>query len=405
MKPTLILTLGLLIQLSLFAQDASLRLWTNQQGRTVKATLVDVTGGNVSLQLENGTKSTVHLGSLSKGDQDYVQKYLASRPAAAMPTASANTPGESTWPKELLTVDPKFMVVTEGVQDDAARQYHYTTENFEFISSAPLAKTVMSEVAADFVLTYKATTMMPWGWEPKPKEGTRFKILLAETKDDYVKLFGGNDVTSSTVVDGNSLIMFSALGLKKVGQRYQYDARQKDPGSVTFITAYGLLYQHRGWMYPWTRYAYPYIIQRYAYQDNGTLKFSDLDSALKKCVKYYSEHTKTEPDLARMIKTMRASNDEVRTDAKELNLQLHLDSALLAYYFGFLDGDGSGRALHEYHRNVLARAKQSKLPTTPGMETATPEQLLNKIFAGRSDEQIAAEMTEKFARAGLRFKK
>jgi hypothetical protein len=39
------------------------------------------------------------------------------------------------------------------------------------------------------------------------------------------------------------------------------------------------------------------------------------------------------------------------------------------------------------------------------METATPEQLLNKIFAGRSDEQIAAEMTEKFARAGLRFKK
>lgn len=353
------------------------------------------------IQLENGNKSTVHLGTLSKADQDYV----ASAQKTERQSTASQVASDGTWPIEPMSINPKTIEVTEGLQDSAGRQYHYESGIFEFISSAPLAKSVMSEVAADFLLTEIVTRKMPWGWEPRPIEGTKFQILLAETKDDYVKLFGGNDTTISTVVNGKSLIMFSALGLKKVGPRYQYDFRQKDPGGVTSITAYGMFADSRGMMTPWTRYAYPSILQRFAYQDNGTVRFTELNSALKKYVKLYTEEYKMELDLERLLKNMRALNGEVRTEIREINQQLNFDTALLGYYFGFLDGDGSGRGLHHYYRQVLIRAGKVKGPAAPGLENASPADLLNTLFKGRTDIQIKAEIIEKFSKLGVRFKK
>jgi hypothetical protein len=405
MKPYLAASLLAFSCLTLMAQSQSVRVWTNQEGRTLKASLVEVSGTSVVLLLENGTKSTVNLRALSAADQDYVKKLSAGGKPASSGAAAASVPGALTWPEGSLELDPKTIAVVEGVQDAKVRKYHYQCGMFEFISSAPLAKSVMSEVAADFLLTHKAVTMMSWGWEPKPKEGTHFKIMLAETKDDYVNLFGGNDVTVSTMVNGDSLIMFSALGLKKVGARYQYDARQKDPGGVTFITIYGMLYEIRGWLSPWTRYAYPYILSRYAYQDNGSIKFQGLESAFKKYYKQQTEEYKLQPDLARMLKTLRARDSDVRTDARILNQQLHLDSAMLGYYFGYLDGDGSGKALHEYYRNVMIRARKSTATIEPGMEKASPEEMLSKLIGGRTDEQLGAEMTEKFRTVGVKFGK
>ncbi len=157
------LLLTCLLPLSLLAQTApqAARLWTNQQGRSVKAPLVEVSGVNVVIQLENGTKSTVHVGTLSKPDQDYLQKFQASKPTAGGATP-AMTSGPLVWPQGILSIDPKTIEVISGVQDAAARQYHYQAGMFDFTSSAPLAKSVMSEVAADFLLTYKAATLMPW---------------------------------------------------------------------------------------------------------------------------------------------------------------------------------------------------------------------------------------------------
>lgn len=398
------LLLLFLLPACIHAQDSTPRMWTNQQGRSIKASLVEVSGVNVVIQLENGAKSTVHVGTLSKADQDYLQRFQSAKPAAGG-AAPAMAEMPLIWPQGVLSIDPKTIEVIEGPQNDATRQYHYQAGMFDFVSSARLAKSVMSEVAADFLLTYKVAATMPWSWTPKPKEGLRFKVMLAETKSDYVTLFGGNDTTSSTVVDGNSLINFSALGLKKVGERYQYDSRRKDPGNITSITSFGLIYELRGWMYPWTRYAYPAIIKEFAYQNNGSIQFTELESPLKKYFKLQLENYKVVPDLERMIKLMRADVTQVRTETVELNKAVQFDSAMLGYYFGFLDRDGSGAGLHEYYRNIMARSKKGTAATTAGLEKATPEELLNKIFAGRDDATLKAEMTEKFKAIGIRFGK
>ncbi len=217
--------------------------------------------------------------------------------------------------------------------------------------------------------------------------------MLAETKEDYIA-FGGSDSNTTAFVDGKAVVLFAVLGLKKVGAKYQYDARQKDPGGITFITTYTMFDIFRSRMQPWSRYAFPYIIRYFAYQDNGTIRFTELGSPLKKYIKYYTERYKVDLDLPRMLKHLRAGSQDVRADVVQIKLEQQFDSALLGYYFGFLEGDGSGMGLHSYFRTAL---------DPNGTETAS--EILAKLIAGRDDARLTAEMTEKFKAIGVRFGK
>jgi hypothetical protein len=233
------------------------RTWTNQQGRSIKASLVEVQGVNVVIQLENGTKSTVHLGTLSRADQDYVAKF-STQPKAGSATDSGSALG---WPQTVMQIDPKSLKVTLGEQDEKGRRYHYFIENFEFVSTAQLANSVMSEVAADFLLTFKFFEAQCWGWTPKPKTGERFLVYLAETVEDFIEL-GGSDRSSADLVKDNiPLIKFSTMGLKKVGARYQYDARAKEPGRVTSIVALSMLDDVSGWLSHWAWQGMPNFLK------------------------------------------------------------------------------------------------------------------------------------------------
>lgn len=384
------------------------RVWTNQDGRSVTATLVEVSGANVVIQLADGTRSSVPVTALSAADQAYLQSLAAGKPAATAALAPPPAPGSLTWPKEMVSVDPKSIVVTEGLQDKAGRRFHYETEGFEFISTAQLAGSVMADVAADFILTRKYFLVQPWDWTPRPKSGNRFIILMAETDEDYIAL-GGKAANASEMVNDSCLIRFRALGLKKVGLRYQYDSRQKEPGRVTSIVAYAMLNDVGGWLQSWTSLGMTNFLRFVAYQNNGTIRFSDLGGSVRKAVKEAAENNKVYPDLNRMLQYMRPSKVPRATD-NHSRFQQQMDGFLLVYYFGFLDGDGSGAALHQYYRNIFARSKRSLSPdaaaamlAASGMERASPEEMLNQIFAGRDDATLGAEMTEKFKSIGIRF--
>lgn len=383
------------------------RVWTNAEGRSVTASLVEVAGTNVVIQLGNGTRSSVAMTTLSPADQVYIQSVQTGLPVPSGGAGSVAS-GPLAWPKEVLSVDPKTVLVTEGLQDKAKNRYHYVIENFEFISTAPLAKSVMAEVAGDFLLTQKFFISQPWDWTPRPKNGDRFIVYMAESDSDYLTL-GGKEGNASEIVDGNCLIRFRALGLKKVGARYQYDPREKEPGRITNIVANGLLYDISPWLQSWTYIGTSNFLRFVAYQNNGSIKCTDLAPALRKAVKEVGDNNKVYPDLARMIKYMRPAVEPRPVDIQS-RLAQQLDGFLLNFYFGYLDGDGSGGALHQYFRNIIARAQKSRsaeealaMLKASGMERASPEEMLAKIFAGRDDAALAAEMTEKFKTVGIRF--
>ncbi|MEN3943191.1 hypothetical protein WJU23_17970 [Prosthecobacter sp. SYSU 5D2] len=392
---------------ALLAAQTAARVWTNQEGRSVTAALVGVAGTHVVIQLADGTRSNVPVDTLSAADQAFLKSLQIGTPAPAG-SVPLPAPGALTWPKDILTVDPKSIVVREGLQDKANNRYHYETESFEFISTAPLAGSVMADVAADFILTQKFFIVQPWDWTPRPKSGNLFIVLMAETDEDYIAL-GGKDGNASEMVNDSCLIRFRALGLKKVGARYQYDSREKEPGRVTSIVAYGMLSDVGGWLQSWTSLGMTNFVRFVAYQNNGSIRFSDLGASVRKAVKEAAEKNKIYPDLNRMLKYMRPSKEARGTDTRS-RLEQQMDGYLLNYYFGFLDGDGSGAALHQYYRNVFARSKRSRSPdaaaamlAASGMEKASPEDMLDKILAGRDDAILGAEMTEKFKSIGIRF--
>lgn len=397
MKPTLLIaTLALPMLPCLTSHAAELRIWTNQQGRTVKAALVEVQGVNVVIQLENGSKSTVHLGTLSRADQDYVAQLQTASKTGAVPSVGASS--LLAWPATVISVDPKALTVTPGVQDEQARRFHYTTGSFEFICTAPLAGTVMSEVAADFELTKKAFQMMPWGFEPKPSKQAFFQIYLTETDEDYIALGGDDRSASTTSADGKSLIRFSTLGLKKVGARYQYDARQKEPGQVCNMVVHVMTEDHYRVFYPWSRLAIEQFFRNIAYQSNGTMKFTDLVSALKKEIKFRASENAV-PNLQRMLKYMRQDWLVPNQAVIQILHEQRLDAQLLMYYFGYLDGDGAGTQWHAYCREVLKEPQSVRNADNyqKGLK------LLEQMLGGRDDARLGAEMIVKFKSIGIKL--
>lgn len=385
------------------AEPQAARLWTNKEGRSVTATFVEMAGTQVVILLPNGSRSQVPLDTLSPADQAYVKGL-----AAGINAASSSSAGPLTWPSANLAIDPKTIQVVEGVQDPKTSRYRYTVGNFEFIATAPLAKSVMAEVASDFLLTEKFFSVQPWGWQPKPPKGDRYVIYMAADDGDYLTL-GGRENNASEMVNDDCLIRFKALGLKLVGARYQYDSRAKDAGQITAIVSYAMLGDVRNWLQNWTSQGMSNFLRFVAYQNNGTVRFSEMDTSMRRAIKERLEIAQVTPNLNRMLALMRPTRER-RSDELRARLELQLDGFMLIYYFGFLDGDGQGTALHQYYRNIFARAKRSQNPeeaaamlAASGLERASPEELLNKLLAGRDDATLGAEMTEKFKRIGVRF--
>lgn len=391
------LTVALLFSVPLmtFSQEGGVRTWTNQEGRTVRASFVEVSGDKVVIRLENGAQSAVPLASLSPADQGFVQKLQSSR-GDSLPGAAAV--GDLAWPQNVIFVDPKSIIVTPGVQDEKARRYHYTTGSFEYICTAPLAGTVMSEVAADFEVVKTAFSQMPWGFDPKPLKSAFFQIYLTETDEDYIELGGDDRSASTTSADGKSLIRFRTLGLKKVGAKFQYDARQKDPGQVTNMVVHVMTDDYARVFYPWSRLALEQFTRNVAYQNNGTLKFADLESALKKEIKVRAA-VNAVPNLQRMLKYMRQTWLEPGQGVVQIQHENRLDGQLLLYFFGYLDGDGSGAAWHQYCRDVFKEPAVARNADN----YAKGAKLLDQLIGNRDDAKLGAQMAEKFKTIGVKL--
>lgn len=393
-------TATLLLTLPLVAQEEESRVWTNQEGRTVKAAFVEMSGANVVLLLENGTRSSVAVTALSQADQDWLQNRTQ---AGTAPSGSAPAPQFVTdlkWPAVPVVVDPKSLAVTVGEQNAAARQYHYQSGVFEFITTAPLAGSVMSEVASDFEVIRESFRRMPWGWQADPdSEVGRFTIYLLETDEDFLAM-GGDDRSSAASKDDKTFIKFSALGLKKVGAKYQYDARQKEPGRVAGVTTRVMLWDVRARMAPWVLNGLENFMRHMAYQSNGSMKFTGLESEMKKEVKKFQGYG-LDLDVSRMLKYFKNTwQDRDTAFVAKFIQERQLDAQLLLFYFGYLDGDGSGAGMHRYCQGIFDQArKQGKTSTELAQE------LLEELMAGRSETQIQEEMIAKFARIGIKLRK
>ncbi len=380
---------------SLTAQE-DLRTWTNLEGRTVRAALIDVNATHVLLKLENGTQSAILINTLSAADQTFLK---SAKPAPTPVPAASSAASGLAWPG-VINIKPKELDITVGLQDSAARRYHYTSGSFEFISTAPLTNAVVREVAADFELVRESIRQLPWNWVPQPKEGPFFRIFMAETFEDYVTLGGGDN--RGAIKDGNGITRFDSIGLKKVGQRYAFDRREKSDGEIVTLVAQLLTDDMRGYMLPWSYNGLTHILRDVAYQ-NGKISFQGLESSMKRMLKD-RERYKFEAD--RLMAYLQSDWNQRSSDADLIRHREITDGMLLFYYFGYMDGDGTGAGLHAYFKDV-AKAGHAYVTRDPNRsrDSAAVQRktYLDRMLAGRSMDQIKADIVAKYRALGIKF--
>jgi hypothetical protein len=392
---TLISASAILAQVS--TPPATSRAWVTAQGRVLKGALVSTSGVNAVLRLENGAQVAVPLATLSPSDQAFIrQQKSPAAPDGPRPSAPL------TWPS-IVIIDPKALNIVTGLQDAKQRQFHYESGSFEFIASAPLTGSVMKDVAIDFELVQAFFNQAPWGWQPKPKAGTHFRVFLTETLNDFIAL-GGNDTSGGGSKDDYIFTKFSGLGLEKIGQRYAFNARKKNEGDVIGLTFRLMMGDMNFLTYPWAEHGMEELTRKVAYH-KGTLRFADLEKPLKERIDE-DARIGVKLDADRLVAAVHMTWQEQRRDVSILRRQYYLDGLMLVYFFGFLDGDGKGTRLHQYFRSMAQDSlawrawRESGGKTTRPRDTGTYAdwslELLNTVIAGRTDAQLRAEMIAKF---------
>ena len=389
--------------LPLVAQTPTVRPWTNTQGKSISATFQKKDGTSIILKLQDGTLSSVPLEKLSAADQDYVKKMES----VELPTAL----GPLAWP-QAISVSPASMTVTEGEQNEPLRSFTYETGNFQFVSNAPLSKTIIRNVAADFELVRSFFGQVPWGWEPRPKNGKFFKVKFTETNEDYYAV-GGGENSSAGMKDDYIFFRLNSMGIERVGGRYSFDPKRRTEGEVVAMTLRLLMGEVRYYLHPWGYMGMGDILRKVAYRKDS-LRFVDLTSSLKEVVKEYAE-VGVIPDSERMLAFLHTYRLESGPDVLLHRRQRYFDSTLLCYFFGFLDGDGKGTAFHQYQQDIAKEATAYRVSILSDDKKPRPRKTgtwddwalehLDKLLAGRDDVQLKKQIVDAYAAIGVKFLK
>lgn len=414
----------LCLTINLYAQTTppNLRDWRNQQGRSIRASLVAVEGNNVILRRENGSLVEVPLTLLSAEDQAFANQSgsTPSTPApATLPTSPSTAPDpalsgrELAWPAQ-ITVDKSTLAITNGEQNAATRTFIYQCGPFQFTSQAPLSGTVMRDIAADFELTNRLFRQLPWGWEPKPRNGKPFfEAKLFETEQDFIAA-GGSENSAGGAIGDIVITKFNILGLKKVGERYAFDAKLAQGGDMIALITRLVYGEMRYLSTPWSSIGLEQFLEHAAYR-KGFFSFAPPTAAVKEWIAYRSRGSSPyELKVDRIVKRLISpTSDLPRNASTAMRIQAFMDYFLLFYYFGFLEGDGKGTNLHQYYsavaKDALALRRyiesgRTQRPSWRGTpEDRTKELLDQYILRGKTEAQFIEDITTKFKSVGIRF--
>jgi hypothetical protein len=397
---------------SVFAQTASPapRTWVDQQGRSITATLIGVDADNVVLKMESGAMATVPIARFSKSDQAFVNDW--SRKSGVLDPTLASKP--LIWPQS-ITVNAKDLQIENGEQNPAERRFVYQSGSFQFVSNAALTGTVVREIAGDFELTKALLAQLPWGWQPKPRNGGKLYLAnLYETEKDFFA-GGGSENSSGGSTNDYIFTKFSTLGLKKVGDRFAFDAKLKKDGEMIALISRLVMGDMRSYTVPWSGMGFESFLEHAAYR-NGTFALANPEKNIKAHIEerrnsnYSGEKLTT--DVDRMVTFAKSSWADQSDNAVLLRAQRYLDGMLLVYFFGYLDDDGKGTRLHRYFRAVAQEALTRRAYNESGRKGTPPpagtyaerSAALSKIvLADRTDGQLREQIIAKFKSVGIKL--
>jgi hypothetical protein len=405
------------------------RAWTAPDGRVFQATLLSFDGTTAILRMANGQRAQAPSAKLSQADQDYLAQWLKKQPIkVAMPDTVA-----------VETSRIRIEIVSE---DAAAEKYVYRTNRFEFESQGKFAPSLLREVARNFEATYELLRALPWGIDPQPPSGERFRARLFKDRESYHA--AGAPPNSAGVYSGAAemfLVPFESIGVKAVGKSF---AKDDDFDHSTLV--HELTHQM---MHFWLRYLPLWVVEGTAeYTSNLPLRSGRFRvSAAKNGLKDYAEFLKRrvvggipEPyPLDRLFRITDAEWMKLLVEDPLVSRRLYFTSYLLVYYFMHLDGKGDGQRFVRYFREVnearlpmlryqremaefFKHAEVKRLPDgrytwpshlkhpeMPAVLQSSESQeefrrrTLEVLLDGRTEEELMKEIRSAYARLGIRL--
>lgn len=359
------------------AQD--LRVWTNTQGRTLKATFVAITEKDVKLRLENGTVSSVPIEQLSPGDREYLTKIPKPENQPALPPK---------WPTEVaLSGVPEVKIIKE---DEATSEFIYETEHYEFRCDAKLGASMVREIGRLFEVTHLANVQLPLNLEPKPEEGReKFLAQLFKDKQDY---YDAGAIPGSWGVymspKKSLMVPLESLGVRQVGKRFTLD-RDANTSILVHETTHQMMSYWIPKLPTWYVEGSAEYVAAAKYKQ-GKLSFARMGDNV---VDYVKSRGVTSKEWAmwhvyHLMQLQAETLASALTTDQTVATRTYASTAILTFYFYHLDGDGDGQNFINYLKDI---------------SSGTLERLAAQrhLIRGRSYSDIEKELAQKMRRHGL----
>ncbi|HEX5790929.1 MAG TPA: hypothetical protein VFY13_07230 [Luteolibacter sp.] len=385
------------LMLALFGLAGEVREWTNQEGRKIRAALVECVDGNAVLKMEQGGRDyKVPLASLSKADVDYVQEWMRNKPTPGTdkgkepgksPAATAADNWNAEWPTLISgDVSPEIEVVEE---DDAQKRYVYRSPHYEFVCDVKLSQNVVNRFSILFEATNLYARSLPLALA-KAHQAQRHTILLFETFESYVRN-GGPPGSAGVYMSGKDVIMvpLTSLGVIKGagGYRVDYDKGNKTlPHEITHQLT-DMPYFAPGAM-GWFSEGLAEYVATTPYR-SGKFVVRGNQSAVEAYVTAYGEKGDGGRALGKKIRVpdlrgfmLQSYESFVANGNTNYGIGL-----LLVYYFCHWDGDQKGGNLKAF----LQALKQGK----------RGEEALQVLLAGRSFDELEVQIAKAWSGRGV----
>lgn len=349
------------------------------------------------------------------------------------------TPGSVVLP-DRAGVEGNKVNVTVIKENDAAGEFVYRTDHFEFTSEGKLTQTLLRDVARNFEATYELLRALPWAIDPKPEDGDRFHALLVRSRSRYEELSAPKN-TGGVYFPGRKLfvIPFESLGIRPMGNSY---TKNSDYTSDTLV--HELTHQM---MHAWLPILPQWVVEGTAEYTNslplklGMFRVASSKSGLKDAIETLQKRGGV-PDPYPLEELFWMNNEKwnaILASDPAQGRRLYFTSFLLVYFFMHLDKPGDGSPFVNYLRDVARQksavesylAELSAFRKLPGVEElpdgrmrypselkppAPPDILtsrekrdafekssLSLLLNGRSNAQLMDDVRTAYRRLGIRL--
>jgi hypothetical protein len=202
------------------------RVWTDEQGRQIKASLVQVKGDSAELLMPDGRKLTYPIAKLSKTDQAFVKRFeLEAKSGQYMAAIPENF--DAPWPESAsLRGNPRIETIEENPEE---KRFIYESANYRYHSDVLLLNTVVGGFAVMFEATHEYCRKLPLSLNSGVKTDGKYQILLFEKKEDYISA-GGPPKSGGVYIPNKNTVMvpLTSLGVKKFGSGYTLDRERSN---------------------------------------------------------------------------------------------------------------------------------------------------------------------------------